>query len=141
MGVFPFTIVTRRREPTTGRDYSGGFFRGIVPMTFEPQASPPPVPYGDYYAVGRDPYHVGRTHDVTVDLPLAERLAVVGWPFYAVERDAGVDRTMTASGHMNPLPQRVDIEPRGSMAFADLTTLDLKRMPLTGLAPDLLKLT
>lgn len=139
MGLIPFIQVTRRREPVAGRDYSGGFFRGVVPMTFQPQASPPPVPYGDFYANGRDPYHVGRTHDVTVDLPIQERQAVMGWPFFDLDRDRTPGHVIVAAGGMNPIVERVNIEARGSMAFGDLTALDTTKMVLHT-PPDLLKL-
>lgn len=114
------TIVTRRREPVRDRNYSPSK-RAEVPTGAGYVAPPPPTPYGAFFRVGRDARHTGETTDVTVDLAIADRLAVMGWPF-------GVPRVPSAlvvgqpSGAQNPLPDRVNLASRGSIAHGDRAT-------------------
>lgn len=109
-GSAPPTFITYRNDPVHNKDADPQIF-GRYAVNERVEYAPAPVPYTQWWNVGRDSEHAWPHHWLYQSLAPRDWLSVAGWPFSAVgHTQAGSMVTMPA-GRFIPQVGRANIQP------------------------------
>lgn len=130
----PTSVVVERREPKRDRRYTE---QSSVryPIAMATRGSPEPVPYSQFYGVGRDPVHAWGHKWRYTALAIQSKLAIAAQRF-GVEKQPSALVISQNVGRQNPIVGRPNIDSPGSMALGSRHELK----PHTTYAPQYAKI-
>lgn len=93
-----------------------------LPVIIEPENSPPPVPYTNYYGIGKTPNHAWPHRTLFQSLAIADRLAVAA-PHFLVPKLAFRRVVGQVRGQSLPVETRVNIVSPRNATLGSMTAV------------------